>query len=277
MHIEEIRPREFHRVIDLVGEAGVDVSDWANFKGGADKAAVNPKYCYEWAFVEPGKLVVLNIWFERMQENDGEIFQTLNLREDARGAAKPAWASRARKFDHAVETAWKERLPLRVIVCDGLRRQGAGADAKASRVRNRLLDSLPWSVTAYDTTSGACRLSRGHLPSPYVDQFSAAEEIRPQGKRKVESEVYQRSPEVRRQVLERARGKCELCKAEGFRTPDDRLYLETHHVVPLSEDGADSPQNVVAVCPNDHRKAHFGRERDELRASMLDFLASIKR
>ena len=61
MSLEGIRPRERHRVMDLVAEAGVDVSDWANGKGGAAKATANPRYCYEWAFVEPKKLVVLNI------------------------------------------------------------------------------------------------------------------------------------------------------------------------------------------------------------------------
>ena len=40
--------------MDLVKLAGVDVSDWANFKG--KHASTNPKYCYEWSFIEPGKL-----------------------------------------------------------------------------------------------------------------------------------------------------------------------------------------------------------------------------
>jgi hypothetical protein len=37
--------------MDLVAAAGIDVSDWANFEGGQQKAASNPKYCYDWAFV----------------------------------------------------------------------------------------------------------------------------------------------------------------------------------------------------------------------------------
>jgi 5-methylcytosine-specific restriction enzyme A len=44
---------------------------------------------------------------------------------------------------------------------------------------------------------------------------------------------------VRTRVLERAQGQCELCDAEGFLTADGRKYLETHHVVPLSEQGID--------------------------------------
>ena len=45
--LNDIAPKEHLRVMDLVREAGIDVSDWQNFKGGAEKAASNPKYCYE--------------------------------------------------------------------------------------------------------------------------------------------------------------------------------------------------------------------------------------
>jgi 5-methylcytosine-specific restriction enzyme A len=57
----EIEPKQHQRVMDLVREAGIDVSDWKNFKGGKQKASVNPKYCYEWSFVGPGKVVALNL------------------------------------------------------------------------------------------------------------------------------------------------------------------------------------------------------------------------
>jgi 5-methylcytosine-specific restriction protein A len=46
--LSEIAPTALQRIIDLVSAAGVDVSDWGNFKGGIAKAASNPKYCYEW-------------------------------------------------------------------------------------------------------------------------------------------------------------------------------------------------------------------------------------
>jgi len=58
--LSEIKPSRRNRVYDLVREAGVNVEDWANFKGDETKAATNPKYCYDWAFVEPGRVVVLN-------------------------------------------------------------------------------------------------------------------------------------------------------------------------------------------------------------------------
>ena len=300
MSLEKIRPREHQRVMDLVAEAGVDVSDWANFKGGAAKAAVNPKYCYEWAFVEAGVVVVLNIWFEKLQFRNGEIFQELNLRRDSLETTNPIWAKRAQRFDSAVQKAWRNNLPLRVIVCDGMMREGTGPATKASKVKNRLLDPESWFVTEYDWMSGSSRITRGAPiigesladniqtdnplratesvdtePSlPFVDQFSTeglGEGVR---KRTLESEVFERSAEVRRLVLNRAGGRCEYCGAEGFQTAARGIYLETHHVVPLSESGPDTVTNVVAVCPNHHREAHYGEQRDTVRTELLAYLVT---
>src|SRR5438552_1841028 len=71
--LAQIAPKEKLRMIDLVKAAGVDVSDWSNSKRGRAGAAMNPKYCYEWSFVEPRRVVVLNIWHHAMKENDGGI------------------------------------------------------------------------------------------------------------------------------------------------------------------------------------------------------------
>ena len=280
--------------MDLVAEAGVDVSDWANGKGGAAKAAANPRYCYEWAFVEPKKLVVLNIWFEKMQLRDSEIFQELNLRKDSLETTNPVWAKRARRFDSAVQVAWREKLPLRVIICDGMMREGTAPTAEASRVQSRLLDPESWSVNEYDWMSGAFRICRGtatvaHASTnvsepieptqseetlPFVDQFSPDECDEGIGKRRVESEVFERRPEVRRLVLKRAAGRCEYCGIEGFRTAAGHTYLETHHVLPLSEGGPDKVSNVVAICPNHHREAHYGQHRETVRAKLLAYLVA---
>lgn len=56
----ELKPTSQHRVIDLVRQAGVDVSDWSDYKHGAKSPGANPNYCYEWAFVQPEPLVRVN-------------------------------------------------------------------------------------------------------------------------------------------------------------------------------------------------------------------------
>jgi 5-methylcytosine-specific restriction enzyme A len=80
---------------------------------------------------------------------------------------------------------------------------------------------------------------------------------------------------VRLQVKRRANGKCEYCGESGFRTEGGAIYLETHHVIPLSEHGKDRISNVIALCPKDHRMAHYAEGRDSMRNQMLDYLAQL--
>jgi len=70
--LSEMRSPKRLRVMDLVKAAGLDVREWSKFKGGKDKAAANPKFCYEWAFVGD-QVVVLNLWHSLMHDDDGTI------------------------------------------------------------------------------------------------------------------------------------------------------------------------------------------------------------
>lgn len=87
--------------------------------------------------------------------------------------------------------------------------------------------------------------------------------------------TYLRDQEVRSAVLARAAGRCEYCGEEGFMKEDGRRYLETHHVIALAKDGVDKLTNVIALCPNDHRKVHFSSERDSIEQEMLLKLGTL--
>jgi 5-methylcytosine-specific restriction protein A len=71
---------------------------------------------------------------------------------------------------------------------------------------------------------------------------------------------YRRNPDVVAEVLERAAGKCEACGhvAPFNRKSDGTPFLEVHHRIPLAQNGDDTVENAIALCPNCHRKAHFG-------------------
>jgi predicted HNH restriction endonuclease len=71
---------------------------------------------------------------------------------------------------------------------------------------------------------------------------------------------YQRNPNVVAAALSRAKGTCERCgeNAPFKRKADQSPYLEVHHIVPLSENGDDTVDNTVALCPNCHRFSHYG-------------------
>lgn len=84
--------------------------------------------------------------------------------------------------------------------------------------------------------------------------------------------AYVRDQAVRRAVLSRANGKCEFCGEKGFRTKNGGEFLETHHVISLSEQGVDKVTNVIALCPNDHRRAHFGDDWESLQDNFLQVL-----
>ena len=74
-------------------------------------------------------------------------------------------------------------------------------------------------------------------------------------KRTVETIQYKRCPGVQADVLERANGKCELCKKKApFKRLDGRPFLEFHHAIPLGEGGPDTVENTFALCPNCHRE-----------------------
>ncbi len=87
------------------------------------------------------------------------------------------------------------------------------------------------------------------------------------------SGAFVRDNAVRNAVLKRARERCEHCGKLGFLKVDGGRYLEAHHVISLQEQGADTMRNVIALCANDHRRAHFGNDWKELQDQ---FLAKIQ-
>lgn len=55
-----------------------------------------------------------------------------------------------------------------------------------------------------------------------------------------------------------ANGKCQLCNNDApFYDKNGYPYLESHHITWLSEGGDDALNNVVALCPNCHRRMHI--------------------
>jgi hypothetical protein len=91
----------------------------------------------------------------------------------------------------------------------------------------------------------------------------------------VPSMRYPRDARVRSRVLQRAAGKCELCGKRGFKQADGSYYLESHHIIALAKEGADRMKNVIALCPNHHREAHFGRGRKILEARMVSVVMKL--
>jgi len=75
------------------------------------------------------------------------------------------------------------------------------------------------------------------------------------------SRAFRRNPDVIAEVLIRAGGTCEECSSPApfMRASDGTPYLEVHHRKMLSDGGEDTVANALALCPNCHRKLHFGK------------------
>ena len=290
--LKSLKPSNRGRVMDLVAAAGIDVSKWAIKADGTPvrTPAANPNYCYEWSFGGGGEPSLVCIWHESLRVERSQIVYEGNVRATALNLDRIAnedrnprvksrardQARRARSVDSLLRHAFTSAQPIRVAILDGYRRDESALGRDSSRAYFRLLDSALWFVHAYDDTSGAVRLVRGERPaagSPhFVDQFSVPDSV---AKRPRSGTEYVRSSEVRLSVLHRAKGSCELCGAPGFKTEEGAIYLETHHVVALSEGGTDEQWNVVALCANDHRRAHFSDERMAIQKALIGKLSML--
>jgi 5-methylcytosine-specific restriction protein A len=271
-----LRPQKNKLVFDLAEQAGFDVSDWVASSNDPRGYKANPKYCYEWSFIEPGTVAILNLWFAAMIVEDGVIKQRGNFRQDAVSyggpAGKPQWRLRATRLDAALRTVALENLAVRVIILDGKQRDKTDPllSSKSSRVTARELDTELWTLTEYDIVSGQFELSRGILSQKYVDQFDLEQLLKiGSGKVARTTSAYFRDRKFRTATLARANGKCELCGTVGFTMDGGAIYLETHHIVPLGEGGIDHSSNMLALCPNDHRRAHYDLDRNKIREDLL--------
>lgn len=96
--------------------------------------------------------------------------------------------------------------------------------------------------------------------------------------RKEHRAVYRvRSRAIHLYVLRRAEGQCEGCNAPApFRKRDGSDYLEPHHTTQLSDEGPDHPAQVIALCPNCHRRAHYAEDAEAFNAMLIKRLRRLE-
>jgi len=87
-----------------------------------------------------------------------------------------------------------------------------------------------------------------------------------------------RERRVKLYALKRAEGACEFCKSKApFRNEKGNPYLECHHITELANEGADHINQVLAICPNCHRRAHHAIDRTKVRSQMKRRVVMIER
>ncbi len=88
-----------------------------------------------------------------------------------------------------------------------------------------------------------------------------------------------RSDAIKLYVLKRSKGICEGCGSKAPFKTKRGPYLECHHLHRLADGGPDHPENVVAVCPNCHRRAHLSSDslsfNNQLKETVIRIESSI--
>ena len=84
--------------------------------------------------------------------------------------------------------------------------------------------------------------------------------------------VFNRREETKNYALSRAEGKCESCMEAAPFHSKKGPFLEVHHVNELSDNGPDTPDNVIALCPNCHRRAHYSADKNQFNQSLRRWL-----
>ena len=89
--------------------------------------------------------------------------------------------------------------------------------------------------------------------------------------------VYPRDEAVRAYAIKRAAGKCECCRFEApFVDKGGLPFLEVHHLRQLAAAGSDRTSNAVAVCPNCHRRLHFGMDSEALLTRIYEWIPELR-
>ena len=248
----ELKPKKKERECVLLERAGIKVERSQYFLS-------------EWVHVESGKVVVLNLWFDQMKQRGQALEFDLNYLKftDARG----------KRNKDRVKQAISENLPFRIIILDG----GMG-NPKGSIVSKRQLDAAIWRVTALDQNTGDYTLTRGAEIENAIDDLSVAPEGNQSPDRaSVVVHVIKRDNRVRAHAIKRANGKCEYCNVRGFLTTSGDFYLEAHHIIALCDAGRDTVDNVIALCPQHHRQAHYGKDAESLETEFIKILKRLNR
>jgi 5-methylcytosine-specific restriction protein A len=82
---------------------------------------------------------------------------------------------------------------------------------------------------------------------------------------------YSRSEVVKEFALRAADGVCQGCEDTApFRDEQGDWFLEVHHLHRRSDGGADDPENVIALCPNCHRRVHHGQDGEEFNQRLIE-------
>ncbi|WP_298468977.1 HNH endonuclease signature motif containing protein [uncultured Psychrobacillus sp.] len=104
-----------------------------------------------------------------------------------------------------------------------------------------------------------------------------SKDIDNQNRKTAQKSVFIRSVYIKEFAKKVAQGVCQLCENPApFRNKIGEPFLEVHHIHYLSRGGSDCLENVIALCPNCHRKTHILESKEDLNIMEEKALANMK-
>jgi len=245
------------------------------------RLGISMKSQYDWCFSDSKNGPhLLNVWHDNLIEEEGEIYfidDSAEWADSNRETAVSVQINRASAVTSLILTAYYTKQPLHVAILSGVRKLINLRET--SEARQRELDDVLW-YPHHKGDEGRIRVIRGK-PQPAdfdpnaellqnIEVKPYLELVLPKRIDRKGTATFERDSEVIKLAkLRAADGCCELCGQEGFRTANGGYYLEGHHVIPLNCGGIDDVRNVVAICADDHRRAHYGDDRHAIRERMI--------
>jgi 5-methylcytosine-specific restriction protein A len=293
MTLAGLKPTGKELVRDVAQKMGISIVGW-----GDNDRHRNSQWCF-------GTAAGPNLgfaWWKRMKTDSNGNIYFLNDAGDwaikCRRKGKTQAATKAESFDNLINACYYQQKPLRVAIVDG--RTDPDDDDAHEKADKRELDTVPWYPHHKDPETGFIVVMRGvpqpadfdpneeyvasafpttKNPDPAQPSVNTASPVEPPAppelpkppqQATITTTAYSRDSDVVRRVKERvANGRCECCGKQGFLTARGGYYLEVHHVIPLECEGPDEEWNALAICPDEHKQAHYGADRKELRDKMI--------
>jgi hypothetical protein len=81
-----------------------------------------------------------------------------------------------------------------------------------------------------------------------IDEKNKAQSVK---KQEQKSGRYKRNPSLSWALKQKYHDRCQVCQEKLM--VENGFFCDTHHIVPLKNDGADTSDNMAVVCPNHHR------------------------
>lgn len=238
-----------------------------------DKLGVKPtNYQWSWcAMDERCSKAVFTVWKDKIVDNITQLTSTVPGVKKRRGYTDQ---------ERVINKVINGNLPAYGMICEAV-------DPNASTRSIKSIDAtyvVRLSIERVDGLAVAKHMEKVHFADvARQDMSSAIDDLgssAPPGNQAPDRALqsgysYKRDPKVRAYVIKRAKGYCEYCGKQGFQMANGQHYIEAHHIIALSEQGPDTPQNVIGLCPDHHREAHFGADAEKLEQDFLSKLNQL--